>query len=291
MSTLQPNSVDRSIPTDELGHFLRALSHDLNANFMLLEHSLGKLIDSPETGPAGESNRDEQIAHVRACLGETKRFLADLATVASTGGVRVKPADVDTAEALGQVLFELRDLIASRGVEIEAPEPLPHVWLDHHELKQVLTNLIRNAIQHGCDARRPRITISSPPSMRETTGDPRLATLCVYDNGPGIARSAHEEVFLPGRRGPKPLGAGSGMGLAIVRKIVQRQGGSIHIDPGRRRGTTFVLTLPKPPQARLQRPAPPDASSGRRLEHDAPHEGRGAPPSHRFRGSKGRRVE
>ena len=229
--------------------------------------------------------------HVRACFNESKRFLADLSTVASTGCVRVRPSDIDTAEVVRQVLFEQRDPIAQRGVEIEASEPLPRVWFDHHELKQVLTNLIRNAIQHGCDARRPRITISSPRSMREAIGDPHLVTLCVYDNGPGIARSAHEEVFLPGRRGPKPLGAGSGMGLAIVRQIVQRHGGSIHIDPRRRQGTTFVLTLPEPPQGARQLPAPPDIPSGRRLGHDPPHKGWPAPARGRFRGSKGHRVE
>ena len=68
MSILQSNAIDRSIPTDELGHFLRALSHDLNANFMLLEHSVGKLIDSRETGPFGQSNRDEQAAPRKGLL-------------------------------------------------------------------------------------------------------------------------------------------------------------------------------------------------------------------------------
>ena len=107
-------------------------------------------------------------------------------------------------------------------------------------MKQVLTNLIRNALKHGCDPKRPKITVSSPP-----IADGRLAAIRVYDNGPGIAPRFHEEVFLPGRRLSHAAAEGSGMGLAIVKKFATELGGTLELDSEEGKGSTFTVVLPR----------------------------------------------
>jgi len=69
-------------------------------------------------------------------------------------------------------------------------------------------------------------------------------SLVVYDNGPGIPAEAREEAFLPGRRLPGAHPDGSGMGLSIVRRIVEYYGGQVFVDPNVRSGTAIVFSLP-----------------------------------------------
>jgi two-component system osmolarity sensor histidine kinase EnvZ len=73
---------------------------------------------------------------------------------------------------------------------------------------------------------------------------PRWAWLRVHDNGPGIPAESREEIFLPGKRLPGAHESGSGMGLAIVRKIIEHYGGTIFVDRECEQGTAMVLSLP-----------------------------------------------
>ncbi|NQT14000.1 MAG: ATP-binding protein, partial [Planctomycetes bacterium] len=120
------------------------------------------------------------------------------------------------------------------------------VSCNRHRLKQVLTNLLRNAAKHGCDPERPRIVISSVADTIQAadTVTGGLVAIRVHDNGPGIAPEFHEEIFLPGRRLPETSSDGSGMGLPIVKKIVESYGGTVSVDSGQEAGTAFVVTLP-----------------------------------------------
>jgi signal transduction histidine kinase len=225
---------------EELDHFVRALSHDMSANFMLLEDSFSRLkrsIDEPSP-----TDRVQLVAHVEACLRESKQYLHDLVTLAKTGRVAMEPSDVDAGAVLGEVLFEQRDLIQARRVKVNVPRRLPRVRCNSQRLKQVFTNLLRNAVLHGCDRRGPAVTISAKAVSRRS--EPRLVALRIHDNGPGIEPRFHEEVFLPGRRLAKAAPEGSGMGLAIVKKTVEYYGGRVYVDPRCRNGTAIVFLLP-----------------------------------------------
>ncbi len=235
---------------EELDHFVRALSHDMSANFMLLEDSFSRLkrsIDQPQRPDLGEL-----VAHVEACLKESKRFLGDLVGLAKTGLIAMEPSRVEVGPVLDEVLYEQRDLIEARGVDIRRPARLPAVFCNPQRLKQILTNLIRNAIFHGCDPQEPRISITVEPASvaagdRGRTDPSALVAFRIHDNGRGIAPQHREEIFLPGRRLAGAAAEGSGMGLAIVRKIVEHYGGRVHVDPRCRAGTAIVFSLPSGP--------------------------------------------
>jgi signal transduction histidine kinase len=126
---------------------------------------------------------------------------------------------------------------------------------------------VRNAARHGCDGLNPEIRIEpcQPPAQQEAaaaqsvaapaapaadgrqpSGGPSAghAWVRVHDNGPGIPAEYREEIFLPGRRLPNAHESGTGMGLAIVRKIVEFYGGAVLVDRACRQGAAILLSLP-----------------------------------------------
>ena len=252
----------------ERDHFLRAVSHDMSANFMLLESSFSRLKQALGTAPRSEL--DETVAHVDACLDESKRLLDDLARLAKSGSVEMDSARVSLAGVVEEVLFEQGELLLERSVRVDVARPLPSLWCNRQRLKQVVTNLVRNAIKHGGDPERPIIEISvtaAQDSPRDPDGRP-LVVLRVYDNGPGIDTEQKERVFLPGVRLADASEEGSGMGLAIVRKIATHYGGTAWVDLDCHDGTAMMVSLPSDPGLTPDL----DQYQGRR-EHDGPHPG------------------
>ena len=267
---------------EELDHFVRALSHDMSANFMLLDNSFSQLkraLDLP-TRP----DLAELAGHVDACLLESRRFLNDLVGFARTGQADMEPTWVNLADVVDEVIYEQRQPLAQRRVEVDIVSPLPQVWCNRHRLKQVVSNLVRNALKHGCDPAQPRITIASS----RDDNLPGRTNFWVHDNGPGIPLEYHDEIFLPGRRLPTALSEGSGMGLAIVRKIVEHYGGSVVVDADCAAGTSLFVSLPEPADRPLTPRLGDDASTNcleggdRCLERDAAHESQPLHPHQAF---------
>ncbi len=195
----------------------------------------------------------------------------------------MEPELADTDGVVEEVLFEQRELFTKRGVAAEVSSDLPKLWCNRHRLKQVVTNLVRNAVKHGTNPSRPQITISGETNCDESG----MARLRIHDNGPGIPAEWQEEIFLPGRRVPGTESDGSGMGLAIARKIVQHYGGSIRVVSGPEQGTSFEMQLPSVGVPEIDSEPCERLSAGelispdRRLDHDRPHED---PPLHPHRG-------
>lgn len=223
----------------ELDHFVRALSHDMSANFMLLDHSFRQLRGACQPAP----ELHDVFSHVEACLRESDRFIRDLVTLAKTGSIEMEPARVELGPLVDEVLFEQAGLLDERGVRVKVAAGLPAVWCNAGRVRQVVANLVRNAVRHGCAAERPEIEIAAIASPRPFHRG-RFAWLRVYDNGRGIPAAARDEIFLPGKRLPGAHESGTGMGLAIVRKIVDHYGGEIFVDPESAAGTAFVFSLP-----------------------------------------------
>ncbi len=267
---------------EQLDHLIRALSHDMNANFMLMESSFSRLQHALEQKSSDDKDLKEMAAHVRACMTESRRFLNDLVGLARTGRVEMEPELADTDGVVEEVLFEQRELLGNRNVVVEVGPSLPKLWCNRHRLKQVVTNLIRNAVKHGTDPGEPRICITAQSDCDQSG----TALLRIHDNGPGIPAEWQEEIFLPGRRMPGTESEGSGMGLAIVRKIVQHYGGTIGVVSGPEQGTAFEIRLPTvdggevEPECSQTLPENEAVPPDRRLDHDTPHED---PPLHPHR--------
>lgn len=127
--------------------------------------------------------------------------------------------------------------------KIELPASFPNIYTVRIHLQQVLSNLISNAVKYN-DKPEGHITISW-----EDKGS--SYSFSVSDNGPGIDAEYHDRIFVIFQTlNERDAVESTGVGLAIVKKIIERQGGTIGVESAPGQGTTFTFTWPKiPPQA------------------------------------------
>jgi chemotaxis family two-component system sensor kinase Cph1 len=136
---------------------------------------------------------------------------------------------------LDAALADLNTAITESGAVITR-DPLPKVWANPGQLGQVLNNLVLNAIRFRGEA-APRIHISAQ-------GQGEFWRLAVGDNGIGIDAKHHDRIFIIFQRLHGRDRPGTGIGLAICRKIVELHGGKIWVESEPDKGSTFYFTMP-----------------------------------------------
>ncbi|HEY1012748.1 MAG TPA: ATP-binding protein [Herpetosiphonaceae bacterium] len=151
---------------------------------------------------------------------------------------------------LNQVVANLRDTLAVRlaNVVLRVPRPLPTVRADEVHLGLVLQNLLSNAAKYNLtEDKWIEIGYQSPDEQGAAALYPRQTIIYVRDNGLGIAAKHFETIFRIFKRlhGRDHFGGGTGVGLTIAKKIVERQGGKIWVESALGTGTTFFFTIPE----------------------------------------------
>ncbi len=269
---MNPN---QTIDSAEILHALRGLSHDMGASQIMLEHSFRRLKSLLEASRAGETppeDVDLSLQQVEACMKASRGYLDDVLRLSTSGAAEMEPEPVDMTAVVDRVLLELAPLLDERAVRVQVRRPLPAVWCHPDRLRQVLTNLVRNAVLHGCDPERPQITVHPCPPP---DGDDSMAAVRIHDNGQGIDPRRRREIFLPGRRLSGTQADGSGWGLPTARRIAERFGGSLALDTDCITGTAFILALPGATDAldRSDNSEPVEEGRGWRIQLDARHQG------------------
>ncbi|MGH7867415.1 MAG: sensor histidine kinase [Candidatus Dormibacteraceae bacterium] len=127
-----------------------------------------------------------------------------------------------------------------RQSEKRLPEPDILATVDRHLLRLALINLVGNAIKYSPDQSKVRITVKANPDL----------TIAVSDEGPGIEASEAERVFERWQRGATATASGLGLGLYLVRKIVDLHGGQVTLDSTPGDGSTFTILLGAQQRAR-----------------------------------------
>lgn len=205
-------------------------SHDLAApaqSIELLAEHLSSRFGAELPAPALE------MAHaIRRTAADMRALLADLLAFARIGE-EPRQSDVDLEKALGATLEALSGQISEAGAQV-THDALPTVRGSEPQLRQLLQNLISNSVKFAA-GRRPRVHLS-------VAGAGDRWRLCVADNGVGIPPDKHDEVFDMFARGREDS-AGSGVGLAICRRIVEHHGGRIWIERSSDAGTEVCFTL------------------------------------------------
>ena len=159
-------------------------------------------------------------------------------------GSRGRPfAPVDLNRVMDVVLETIKGSVRESGAEVRVDQ-LPTVMADRTQIVQVMQNLLTNAIKFN-DSAPPRITVTAAPAPEEWI-------ISVQDNGIGIDPKHAERIFqMCQRLHTRDEYPGTGIGLAIVRKVVERHGGRIWMESEVGKGTTFRFTLlnlgPTPP--------------------------------------------
>lgn len=152
---------------------------------------------------------------------------------ANTPEVELVPTRINTL--VSNITEMYRNPDADWKVIAEIEDPCPITLVDNSRLRQLLHNLIKNAIEATSDTIKPRIIV------KVFTEDPDWLTLTICDNGPGIPEEAQNWIFEPYAT-DKPKG--TGLGLAVVRKIVEEHHGKINLSSSPNSGTCFIIKLP-----------------------------------------------
>ncbi len=220
----------------ELEQFAYVASHDLQEPLRMVANYT-ELLAQRYRGQLDEK-ADKYIHYAVDGARRMQRLVADLLAYSRVGSQGQPLVPVDAQEALQGVLDSLRALIQDTRAEI-THDPLPGVMADDTQLRQLLQNLISNAIKFRGEA-PPRIRITVKPRPQQN-----LWEFAVADNGIGLEMQYAQRIFQMFQR-LHELGRyeGSGIGLAIAKRIVERHGGTIWVESRLGAGTTMFFTLP-----------------------------------------------
>lgn len=219
----------------DLQQFAYSASHDLQEPLRMVR-AYSELLNkkfADKLGPAGE----EYLRHTVQAAIRMQNLLKDLRIYTQISTAANEPAEeIDAGEVLRNTLQGLGVAISESGASIEATA-LPRVRMHEFQLEQVFQNLIANSIRYRKDL-PPRIKISAVLQDNDYV-------FSVQDNGIGIEPQFREQIFGIFKR--LHSGAeypGTGMGLAICQRIVERGGGRIWVDSEPGQGSTFRFTVP-----------------------------------------------
>lgn len=184
-----------------------------------------------------DKDADEFIAYAVDGANRMHRLIDDLLSYARVGKQGKPPASVPADRALDRALKNLQAVLQESAAEITR-DPLPTVTIDDVQLSQVFQNLIANAIKfHG--EKPPHILVGCKALGAEWI-------FSVRDNGIGIDPQYLERIFILFQRlNPHNKYPGTGIGLAMCKKIILRHGGRIWVESESGQGSTFYFSLPK----------------------------------------------
>ena len=168
-------------------------------------------------------------------------LIESLRVYSRVGRADLAVADTDLDDVLDEVLESLEIWLGEHHAEVVRPRPLPVVRCDRARVGEVFRNLITNAVKYD-DSPVRRVEVGA--ELHGPDGA-EVAQFYVADNGIGIAAKHRESIFgmLKRLHGRDKYGGGTGAGLSITRKIVERHGGRIWVESEPGRGAVFRFTL------------------------------------------------
>jgi len=230
---------DLEAKNQELEQFTYTVSHDLKAPIITIKGFLGFLGADAQ---AGDKERIEaDIQRINEATDRMHELLTDLLELSRIGRKMNAPEMISFESLVNEVIEIMNGRLRERGVEVIVKGEFQKVYGDRQRLLEVVQNLMDNAAKFMGDQLHPLIEIGQ--DGREENGN---ATFFVRDNGIGIAPEFHERVFgLFNRLNPGI--EGTGIGLALVKRIVEFHGGRVWIQSEAGSGATFYFTLPTVP--------------------------------------------
>lgn len=217
--------------------FNYSISHDLRAPLITINNYAG-IVLSDYSDRLDDEGRAmlERIRCAAVRMEDTLKHLLEYSTLSREN---IDLQAVDTNELVKDLLIEHRGVLQAKQTEIEVDHPLPTVRACPPILNQVLANLLTNAVKYTREGERPRVRILCEKR-------PASVILKVVDNGIGIEPKYHERIFrLFERLHGYSKYPGSGVGLAIARRAVERMNGRIWVESEPGSGSCFCLELPK----------------------------------------------
>lgn len=246
------------LKNQEIELFVYSVSHDLRGPLVNLQgfskelqkaaDALRALFADPRTPEeireAARPVLDQKVAKalgfIQSAVARLGGIIDALLRLSRAGRVEYRWERVDMNRLVGQLLGSLQGTIAGKRATVGAG-PLPPAWGDATALGQVFANLVGNAVTYLDPARTGRVEIGA------VVAPDGSVTYFVKDNGLGIPAAYQAKVFQLFQRGHPGVGAGEGLGLAIVARVVERHRGRVWVESSEGEGSTFFVRLPAPP--------------------------------------------
>src|SRR4051812_1772840 len=224
----------------DLEQFAYAASHDLSEPLRTVA-GFSELLRQRYAGRL-DSDADEYITYMNAGVKRMQQLIDDLLLYSRIGRAPLREETVELEGVLADVLGWLAPAIDERGAQI-THDPLPAVRGERGQIAQVLQNLVANAIKFTAPATAPRVHVSA----RRTGASLQVS---VTDNGIGVDGASDVIFKMFGRLHPVDTYPGTGIGLALAKRIVEAHGGRIWVDSAPDGGSVFSFTVPAAVQAR-----------------------------------------
>ena len=220
----------------ELEDFTYTVSHDLRTPLRAID-GFSRILEEDHGGKLDDEAR-RLIGVVRENARKMGQLIDDLLTFSRLGRNPIAAAGIDMEALARSALAEIGAPAAAGRARIEI-HPLPEAWGDPAPLKQVWINLLSNAVKFSGKREQPLIEVSGDDGGAD-------AVYCVKDNGVGFDMKYYDKLFGVFQRlhGAEEF-AGTGVGLAIVRRIVSRHGGRVWAEGKAGEGAAFYFSLPK----------------------------------------------
>jgi PAS domain S-box-containing protein len=223
----------------ELERFVYTVSHDLKSPLVTIVGFLGYLEEDFERGDKESLRKDVERIYLAAY--KMQDLLKDLLELSRIGRVMNPPQEVSFDELAKEALELTEGRLQERGVRTSIAPNVPAIYGDRKRILELLQNLVDNAAKYMGDQTDPAIEFG------QNGFEQKLPIFFVRDNGMGIEREYHENIFgLFNKLDAKS--EGTGVGLAIARRIAEVHGGRIWVESELGQGATFYFTLPSPPQ-------------------------------------------
>lgn len=219
----------------ELEQFTYTVSHDLKAPIITIKGFLGYLQEDALGGKQERLRRD--IERIGGAVDKMHILLNELLELSRIGRMMNTPETIDFHELIGEALDIVQGRLKNGLIKIQESEGPIFVQGDHRRLLEVLQNLIDNAAKFMGPQPAPLIEIGCGGYENEKP------ILFVRDNGIGIAPEHHERIFGLFNK-LDPLAEGTGIGLALVKRIVEYHGGRIWVESTLGKGAAFFFVLP-----------------------------------------------
>ena len=224
----------------ELERFTYTVSHDLKAPLFTIRGFLGYLEQDALSGNRERLTTD--IKRISEATDKMQTLLNDLLELSRIGRMKNESTIIPFHEILQEAIGLAEGRMMERNVTLRIEENLPTVYGDRQRLVEVLQNLLDNAAKFMGEKPEPFIDVGWVSDIAQH----ELSTFFVRDNGIGIAPEHFERIFgLFNKLDPRS--EGTGIGLALVKRIIEVHGGRIWVESQAGEGTTFFFTLPTRP--------------------------------------------
>ena len=220
----------------ELTQFTYTVSHDLKSPLVTINGYLGYIEQDAASGNIERLKKDTQ--RIQEATNKMHALLTELLELSRIGRMMNEPIEVSFDDLVKEALDIVHGQIEKYKVTVQVQPNLPIVHGDRQRLTEVLQNLIDNAAKYG--GTHPDAFIKIGQQGYEN-GEP---IFFVKDNGIGIAPEYHERVFGLFNK-LDPTSEGTGVGLALVKRIIEFHGGRVWVESELGKGTTFYFTLPR----------------------------------------------